>query len=330
MSKYIPFRPDELKEFEEKLTTLSDPSNDLYDYPYWYEMVKQRAEIDSDKDKDVSLKVSELIWGHCDEYSKRLIDETIENKIIFSKPRIICFGKINDLLTSLWVEMLNKYPKQIVLWTRLKNESYHAKASLYGAIKFAVISDIKKSEILKWYPNFIDNQELIMGIDPFQKIRDQINPNEDSSERTYQLYELDEKEKNDLPFWFREGNYIHFYKEGKTFTDSKSNKSITLNSLERSMFSCLTEIKVLLNKFPESHKNSLFYINIYEQSELIKHWFENNNEEAYLSLIKDEVEDNDSNETDQNPEPSNFKFCPECGAKLNSDDKFCSECGNKL
>ena len=64
------------------------------------------------------------------------------------------------------------------------------------------------------------------------------------------------------------------------------------------MFSCLTEIKVLLDKFPESHKNSLFYINIYEQSELIKHWFKNNNEEAYFLLIKDEEEDNDSNETD--------------------------------
>ena len=330
MSKYFPFRPDELKEFEEKLSSLSDPSDDLYDYPYWYGMVKQRAEIDLDKDKDVNLKVPELIWGHCDEYSKRLIDETIDNKIIFSTPRIICFGKINDLLASLWVEMFKKYPKQIALWTRLKNESYHAKASLYGAIKFAVISDIKKSEILKWYPNFIDNQELIMGIDPFKKIRDQINPNEDSNERTYQLYELDEKEKNDLPFWFREGNYIHFYKEGKTFTDSKSNKSIALNSLERSMFSCLTEIKVLLEKFPESHKNSLFYINIYGQSELIKHWFENNNKEAYLLLIKDEEEDNDSNETDQNPESSSFNFCPECGAKLKSDDKFCSECGYKL
>ncbi len=296
MSKHFPFRPDELKEFEEKLSSLSDPSDDLYDYPYWYGMVKQRAELD--KDKDVNLKVPELIWGHCDEYSKRLIDETIENKIIFSKPRIICFGKINDLLDSLYDEMVHKYPKQIVLLTRLRNERYHAKASLYGAIKFAVISDIKKSEILKWYPNFIDNQELIMGIDPFQKIRDQINPNEDSGERTYQLYELDEKEKNDLPFWFREGNYINFYKEGKTFTDSKSNKSIALNSLERSMFSCLTEIKVLLDKFPESHKNSLFYVNIYEQSELIKHWFKNNNEEAYLLLIKDEEEDNDSNETD--------------------------------
>ena len=85
----------------------------------------------------------------------------------------------------------------------------------------------------------------------------------------------------------KEGNYIHFYKEGKTIVDSKTNKSIVLNSLERSMFSCLTEITVLLEKFPESHMNSLFYIDIYEKSELIKHWFEKNNEQAYLLLIKE-------------------------------------------
>ena len=52
------------------------------------------------------------------------------------------------------------------------------------------------------------------------------------------------------------------------------------------MFSCLTEISVLLEKFPESYMNSLFYIDIYEKSELIKHWFEKNNEEAFLLLIK--------------------------------------------
>ena len=330
MSKHIPFSPDELKEFESNLSKLSDPNDDLYDYPYWYGMIKQRGEIDKTLNNDPKLKIAELIWGHCDEYSKRLIDDSIEDKIVFSKPRIICYGKINDLLASLWIDIFKKYPKQITLWTRLENESYHAKASLYGAIKFAITSGISKSEILKWYPNFEDNKELVMGKDPFQKIREQINPKEDSSERTYQLYELDEKEKNDLPFWFREGNYIHFYREGKTFTESKSNKSVALNSLERSMFSCLTELSVLIDKFPESHKNSLFYINIYEQSELIKHWFENNNEEAYLLLIKDEEENNKSNETDQNPEPSKFNFCPDCGAKLNSNDKFCSECGNKL
>ena len=40
MSKGNTFRPDELVEFEDKLSNLSDPSDDLYDYPYWYGMIK--------------------------------------------------------------------------------------------------------------------------------------------------------------------------------------------------------------------------------------------------------------------------------------------------
>lgn len=288
MSKGNTFRPDELVEFEDKLSNLSDPSDDLYDYPYWYGMIKQRAEMDLEKyNTDPKLKIANLVWGHCDEYSKRLIDESIEDKIVFSKPRIICYGKINDLLTPLWLEILKKHSKETELWNRLENESYHAKASLYGAIKFALTNGISKSDVIEWYPNFEDSKKLIMGIDPMQTIREKINPNEKSDDRTYQLYELDEKEKDNLPFWFKEGNYIHFYKEGKTIVDSKTNKSIVLNSLERSMFSCLTEISVLLEKFPESYMNSLFYIDIYEKSELIKHWFEKNNEEAFLLLIKE-------------------------------------------
>lgn len=289
MSKGNSFRPDELIEFEDKLSSLSNPSDNLYDYPYWYGMIKQRAEMDLEKyNADPKLKIAKLVWGHCDEYSKRLIDESIEEKIMFSKPRIICFGKINDLLTPLWLDILKKHAKESELSNRLENESYHAKASLYGAIKFALTNGISKSDVVEWYPNFEDSNELIMGIDPMQSIREKINPYEKSDDRTYQLYELDEKEKDNLPFWFKEGNYIHFYKKGKTIIDSKTNKSIVLNSLERSMFSCFTQISILLKKFPESAKNSLFYTDIYEKSELIKYWLEKNNEEAFLLLIKEE------------------------------------------
>ena len=335
MSKFFDFNCDELLEFESKLSSLSNPSDDLYDYPYWYGMIKQRAETDFELNNDPKLKIAKLIWGHCDEYSKRLIDESIEDKIIFSQPRITCYGKINDSLASLWVKVFMKYPKEIELWTRLENESYHAKASLYGAIKFALTNGISKSDIIEWHPNFEDSKELIMGIDPFQSIREKINPNEDSNERTYQLYELDEKEKENLPFWFREGNYIHFYKEGKTVVDNKTKKSIVLNSLERSMYSCLTEISVLLEKFPEDYMNSLFYLDIYEKSELIKHWFEKNNKEAYLLLIKDEGEEEEINPEEVKDESTENKsnevnFCPECGGKFNSNNKFCSGCGNKI
>ena len=49
MSKFFDFNCDELLEFESKLSSLSNPSDDLYDYPYWYGMIKQRAEIDLEK-----------------------------------------------------------------------------------------------------------------------------------------------------------------------------------------------------------------------------------------------------------------------------------------
>ena len=54
-------------------------------------------------DTDEAL-VEGTAWGHCDEYSKRLIAENLDDKKRFIKPRIICYGKILDLLEELKIK----------------------------------------------------------------------------------------------------------------------------------------------------------------------------------------------------------------------------------
>lgn len=81
-SKYFDVNYEELLSFERKLDSLSDPDDNLYDYPYWYSFIKERATSGwSDKtNKSEDQFVQELVFGHSDEYSKRFLTETLEEK----------------------------------------------------------------------------------------------------------------------------------------------------------------------------------------------------------------------------------------------------------
>ena len=56
---------------------------------------------------------------NCDEYSKRLFSETAEEKITFVEPRIVCYGKIYDLLLDLGNDL-----KAMLKSSDVKSESY--------------------------------------------------------------------------------------------------------------------------------------------------------------------------------------------------------------
>jgi hypothetical protein len=291
-SKYFDVDYEELLSFERELDSLSDPDDNLYDYPYWYSFIKQRATSGwSDKtNKSEDQFVQELVFGHSDEYSKRFLTETLEEKSFFIQPRIICYGAIHDLIIELKNKIQNEYPNDHTLINRLHNEYLHSKASLYGAIKFAIINNIKKEQIKKWYSNFNDDQSLIQGDSPIQEVLEKylIGDEEDRMVNRYEIYELNESEKQEIPFWFRKGTFLYgYFKKGREVTNKANNKSIKLNRLERSLywnFKCLSSF---VENLPEKMNNHELYIEIYETNELIKNYFEEQNSEAYSILIKE-------------------------------------------
>ena len=92
--------------------------------------------------------VEDSAWSHADEYSKRLLNETETNKSNFVKPRIICYGKIYDLLKDLKNKIENNY-HDLNMNEKYRLELIHAKASLFGAIKFAQKNNISDNQKLK-------------------------------------------------------------------------------------------------------------------------------------------------------------------------------------
>ena len=87
----------EILDFERELDEYQNQFGDdsLNDIFYWYQVIKNRSNsvLDSfQKDRSVDQEISELIWGHSDEYSNRMLDESLESKIEFIQPRIRCFG----------------------------------------------------------------------------------------------------------------------------------------------------------------------------------------------------------------------------------------------
>ncbi len=294
-SKYFDFQYEELLSFEGNLEHISDPEDDMYDYAYWYSFIKGRAEFPNNLyDTDEAL-VEGTAWGHCDEYSKRLIAENLDDKKRFIKPRIICYGKILDLLEELKIKIEKKYDEK-KLNSRLKLEVLHAKASVYGAIKFAQQNNITKAEIKSWYPGFVDNIEASDA--PHLKAVRELFVGDDANTKLYQIYELSEKEKSEIPFWFRKGLFLFgFFKKGKTIKNKS--KSIKLNRLERGFYFHYLQFSMLLDNMPEFNKagdyefgNYELYIETFEIKELILHWFKENNKKAY-DILFDIKEDKD-------------------------------------
>jgi hypothetical protein len=291
-SKFFEIDYEELLSFERKLDSLSDPNNNLYDYPYWYSFIKGRAISGWSNKKNISEDqfVQELVFGHADEYSKRFLSSKFEEKKFFIQPRIVCYGVIHDLIIELKNKIQNIYPNDHKLINRLNNEYLHSKASLYGAIKFAVINNINREEIKKWYSDFNNEIYLIQGYNPIKELLENylVGDEEDRMANRYEIYELNESEKKEIPFWFRKGLFLNgYFKEGRKITIKEKNKSINLNRLERSLYWNFKCLSMLMENFPEKMNNYEIYIEIYETIELIKNYFKEQNSEAYSMLIKE-------------------------------------------
>ncbi len=279
----------EILDFEKELEKFQksfgdDHLNDIY---YWYKVIKDRSSsgLDSfNSEKSIDQKTSELIWGHCDEYSNRMLDESIDSKIEFIKPRIKCFGFLFDKISELYTQLSNNSEHKDIVEIITK-ELYNAKASLYGAIKFAFINKISIKEIKNWYLNLIDDHSLIMGVDPFSAINKEYSL--DLNE-TVKIYELDEEYRSQVPDWFMGP----FYLEGNEITNDESNDIIKLNPLERSIYQLITANIKLSEGLSNSDKKiqtNPFFLEMIEKVELGKEWFKQNNIATYKKLFTEEV-----------------------------------------
>jgi len=179
------------KLFTEFQKRISDFEED--DLDYWYGIIKGRANSNiSQLQRDIPLEqqIAELIWSHAAEYEMRLESEggdvhnmgavyDDEEKIGFIKMRIIAFGAVFKYLLNLESEislLINKYNVSVnPTKEKLDLELAHAKASLYGAIKYAKSIAIPNSEIADWYSGFQENEELIQGQDPMANLLNKYN-----------------------------------------------------------------------------------------------------------------------------------------------------------
>jgi tellurite resistance protein len=177
------------KTFEEFDETEFTNKYELYDIDlkYWLDIIESRANSNIGKfeKNNMNQQILEWIWGHAAEYKNRLEnpDGDIYNnlktfndgeKLYFLKMRIVAYGEIYKRLTSVMKkinEIKIKYKvDKTSIEVNLDNKIAHAKAAVYGAIKYSLSIGISKKDIAFWFDDFEDNKELITGIDPFDAL----------------------------------------------------------------------------------------------------------------------------------------------------------------
>jgi len=220
----------ELKSIGSKFDQKIHNSKKVHDLDYWYNFIQTRAKNDTNKFTQTSpnvmvdagqqgslediakiqpekqayyQKVAELIWGHADEYNKRLNDPNgdpynsgykfdDDEKIDFIKERIIAYGLIHKYLSNLNSEISSvmvKYELYNPVLEIVRLELAHAKGAVYGAIKYAKNIGVSTSNISEWYPDFINDEKLIAGENPFDNLLKKVDEDEYSSETEKRIRE---------------------------------------------------------------------------------------------------------------------------------------------
>jgi tetratricopeptide (TPR) repeat protein len=144
---------------------------------YWYDIIKKRvSHVPLRESSSFDLQVKELVYGNWDEYNRRidLKDAPDDGLEIFSKMRIFSFGEIYSQLLLLEIKikdlLINNSIKKHKITEQLNNELAQAKSGVYGTIKYALSVNITKNKIKDWFPGFIDDEQLIQGINPIESL----------------------------------------------------------------------------------------------------------------------------------------------------------------
>jgi uncharacterized tellurite resistance protein B-like protein len=143
--------------------------------PYWYDIVKGRAVImkEGSRDRTAIDVQNEWTWMHAEEYKTKYQSVSQEESIQSMSLRIERFGYIYKLLCSLEIHLYDLV-KEYNLTTNpfLKQfdwDKASAAASLYGSINFALSVDMSKEEISQLYSDFVYDESLINGVDPYSR-----------------------------------------------------------------------------------------------------------------------------------------------------------------
>ena len=175
---------------------------------------------------------------------------------------------------------------------RLNNEIARAQARTYGAIKYALSVNISKDKIKEWFPAFVDDKELIEGVNPWDSLRKKFNMPSSTPQ-----HEFSEEEKDNIPDWYTGS----INDEDSIIEDEKTGKEIKLTGLERSIYDLTMMNNVLLENIHEGIESgeaseiileSPIYQNMMEQREKGKIWLKENNLEVYKLLFGELEEDN--------------------------------------
>ena len=287
--------------FKKKIKETDDGTGESLNY--WYDIVKNMAsQYPLKEDSSFDLQIKEFVYGNYDEYKRRddLIGATDEGLENFARMRIFSFGEIYSQLTLL-EKKINKLLsdnsiKKHKISVQLNNELARAKARTYGAIKYALSVNISKNKIKEWFPAFVDDKELIEGVNPFDTIAEKYNIDMPSSTPQY---ELSEDEKNNIPDWYT-GDVDE---EGSIIKDEETGKEIKLTALETSIYNVTKMNKMLVGQLQKDRgsgkdgadkinlQDSTIYQDMMIQLEQGKLWLKENNIEAYKVLFGELEED---------------------------------------
>jgi hypothetical protein len=117
--------------------------------------------------------IKEQIYRYANEDNSYYYDDDNDYIISIIKNKVIGFGILYDVILSISVKLEKLALQNKTVNTHrfeINNKLIHAKASLYGIVKFALSKGITAELIKEWYDNFIYDEDLIEGIDPFDNI----------------------------------------------------------------------------------------------------------------------------------------------------------------
>ena len=286
---------DDLNSFDSKgMSDKYDIEEKNLDINYWYDFVLTRVNSHlklENSENDLENVLLENIWSHADEYGRTHENRSFDDKRIISLIRILCYGHIYNCLSN-----TSKNDKLSSL------KILHAKASLYGAIKFALFSDVSKKEVKEWFPSVEFDKKLISGYNPFeQQLQSFYNGGEDGSNNDISekikiifdsnervpIYEPSDEKKANSPSWFKGP----FYTEGGLVESIETGNKIELSHLEKSIFTEVQLNKLFIeflykaNLKREDFENP-FLSNLVLTVDSGTLWLESNNKEAFNKLFK--------------------------------------------
>ena len=279
---------------EEQIARQFELSSEV-NFPFWYNIVKKRVETVNrlGKEDSIDKMISDLIYGHAAEYGNNLIDEDQETKTNYIKLRIIGFSKVYAMLLKLESntnELLQKHDLKVNPSAgKLEYELAHAKASLYGAIKYAVTIGIDEVDLKKWCSDYEYDISTIDVEDPLESLFDKFTGKSvDEKDKSVEQFLLTEEERNK----FRIGFNGRVYSHSKVFKNEDTGMEIELNSVERSIYEPIVftlSFSKDVSKEDELSSNP-FYKDMLDQVEMAKEWFKENNSAAYEILFPDELD----------------------------------------